>query len=117
MTTYLTASELSANHCAYRDASIIDTVSGINNIFSFILFLIIFSFLVPNVNANKWRQPGVSLFPTPTPTPPHCRSFKGKIHYSLQLQTTISMPRVVVMVTKVVFEVKEEEGQLHRNWP
>ena len=55
-TTYLIAADLSANHRASGDASVITAVSGINNIFPSVLFFFASSFLIPKINTNKWRR-------------------------------------------------------------
>ena len=59
-------------------------MSGINNVFSFILFFFNSSFLVPNRNENEWRRPGVSLTPLlpPSQMPPPSGILKGTIHSS-----------------------------------
>ena len=62
MTTYPAAVNLSANPGASYDASVIATVSGINNVFSFILFFFNSSILVLEVNENEWIWTGYPCF-------------------------------------------------------
>ena len=60
MSMYHVAANLSSNHCVSGYASTIAKVSGINNVFSFILIFFTSSFLIPKVNINKCRRLGLS---------------------------------------------------------
>ena len=110
MMTYPATTYLSSNHCASRDASVIASVSRINNFFPFILFFFASSFLVSYGNANVRRRSGVSLptsyrsslsllLLTPALRIRHCRHLH--IHVSLSPMSPLSRISTTAIVCRL----------------
>ena len=91
MTMYPTVTNLYTNHCASGDASFIAKVSGIKNVFPFILLFFASSFFVPGVNLNKWRQTGVYLPTSYRSSPsPSLLSPVPRLHFCRRLHLPVS---------------------------